>query len=354
LLGILIFLSIQRNKVEESSTYAIHSLLPYGKFSISQIDAKENELIKEYSVNKPYDLISCFNNRFLLLSLTKNDSLLKSRIDLLDLKTGSYRKFASSPNQNFSSVFTFKNKIYAFIGGNDSSALFLHVYDKKGKLLKILLIDYAAMLNNNAFFIFGNDLWILSNQFHNKETEDAPFIYVIDLNTLQTKKVINLSKFFSGGMSMIFNQEDQEIYIAGLGNHPGVNRDINTYIHVFSFPDVKFKRKINVSDQPTKLIYLPNYHKLYARVGNTLKVIDVTQNKILKTFDLNINYLSEKSGFLYLSTIKYYFKKEGPTEVLKDVETKLLVLDTKTDEIIKKFIGDYGPVLQNIPIFKKE
>ena len=337
---LIVFAFIKNNKPKKQYVYAIHSLLPYGNFSISQIEPTANQIIKEFKVNKAYDFISPLNDQLLLLTINKNDFLPTSRIDILDTETGFYKKLIANTAQSFSAVFTHKNKIFAILG-DAKKPLWLNLYNKNGKLEKESLIDYAAIMNDQAFFINNNDLWVLVNQFHNKTTGDLPCIYIVDLNSLVIKKKIDLGSFFSGGTAISLNSKEKEIYISALWRNSEIKHQINTYIYVFSFPECKFLRKINVFDQTTKLCYISNYHKLYASAGKKFKVIDTQKNKLLKTFDFSVNYLSRKFDYLYLSSTKYYLDSKK-TQI--DLETKLLILNVKTDYIVNEFSGDYGPL----------
>jgi DNA-binding beta-propeller fold protein YncE len=157
-------------------------------------------------------------------------------------------------------------------------------------------------------------------------------IFVIDTDKKEITQTIPVPREYNN-LNGVFSYSDK-IYLAceGKGEHAE-----NDELLVFSFEKGSLIKKIKVSHHPYKLLFDPKETKLYVQHTSVLdaseevEVIDPKTDKIIdriQTFDSRMFSLV-KPGKIYI-TYGSYYTRPG-----------LMVIDTRTDKIIKRFDGDY-------------
>lgn len=168
-------------------------------------------------------------------------------------------------------------------------------------------------------------------------------IYRLDIAGKKMEKFIDVpgEYIYLEGLAVAGNKLYLSAICKGPSNSRGNHPDNNELL-VYDIGSKKLIKKINVATNPNRLAYDPSVKKLYVMhrdsfdTHNELEVIDVTTDKIIKTFDIPSQLMMSlvRPGKLYISMGPSFLKK-GRTE------PGLLVIDTKTDTIIKRFSGVY-------------
>ena len=142
-----------------------------------------------------------------------------------------------------------------------------------------------------------------------------------------------------------------KIYVAALSKGKWTldgTAEANTELLVFSLTKGALLKKIKISGHPYKLAYDPSVNKLYVqhmddrKPRSDVEIIDTTTDKVIGklTIPSQLMFSVVKPGKMYITVGENF---------LTPAHTKpaLLVLDTKTDKIIKRIYGDYKGISVN-------
>lgn len=174
-------------------------------------------------------------------------------------------------------------------------------------------------------------------------------IYIIDIEKKNIIKRIDIPKIYHP-VDGIFNYGDK-IYAVALSKGKRIQdaSPSNTDLLVYSLSKGTLLKKIKVSPMPYKLIYDKSVSKLYVqhmyyyKEKNFVEIINPKTDKIIGRIDIpNSNMFSlVRPGKIYISVPETYISENN----IKP--PKLLVLDTKSDKIIKTFPGNYFGISTN-------
>lgn len=174
-------------------------------------------------------------------------------------------------------------------------------------------------------------------------------IYIVDTTSKEIIRRFPVPRdyAFVDGVCRVGNK----IYVAALSK--GRTRDargstpLNKELLVFSFSSGRLIKKIPVSPHPIKLVYDRSVNKIFVRhlpdyePRDIIEVIDPKTDRIINRIKIGtplLMFALVKPGKLYLSADKGW-----PPDSTKP---RLVVIDTKTDKIIKRLPGNYTGISQ--------
>lgn len=265
------------------------------------------------------------------------------------------------PNQ----LFLTGKELIAEIEGNDnthnkSGVIFIDRGSKKitGSIfLKEDDPNYVQANITDAYFDGGKYLFLTSfyiflskdvNEF--LSTRDAGDIYVIDVEKKKIVKIIQIDRQYRL-INGVCNVGDKIYVTAGeFGNtrdDHGLLPPTNEIL-VYSLATGELLKKIKVDPRPFNLIYDRSVGKLYVThrddlpAHDTVEVIDPKTDDIIDKINIpsRLMFSVVAPGKMYVSVGKNFLQEHYATP-------KLLVLDTKTDKIIKEFNGVYTGISLN-------
>ena len=262
-------------------------------------------------------------------------------------------------------LFLTDKELIAEIEGNDQThkkggVIFIDRETKKitGSLfLKEDEPDYVQADITDTFFDGGKYLLLTSfyilrskdvNEFLN--TRDAGDIYVIDVEKRQIVKIIQVDRQYKL-LNGVCNVGDKIYVTAGeFGNtrdEQGLLPPTDEVL-VYSLATGELLKKIKVDTRPFNLIYDRSVSKLFVTHrddsihNDTVEVIDPKTDDIIDRINIpsRLMFSVVAPGKMYVSVGKNFLQDHYASP-------KLLVLDTKTDKIIKEFKGVYTGISLN-------
>ncbi|MFA5113087.1 MAG: hypothetical protein WC529_02190 [Candidatus Margulisiibacteriota bacterium] len=260
-----------------------------------------------------------------------------------------------------------KDELIVEVCGNDRTRMksgLIFIDRRSGKIVRELFIqeDNTALLQANI-----NDLsydgagQILFTSFYidryyddaarNKARNEDGYgdVYIVDIAKKAVIKQIPVPRDYTpvDGVCRVGNK----IYVAALSK--GRTRDargstpLNKELLVFSFSSGRLIKKIPVSPHPIKLVYDRSVNKIFVRhlpdyaPRDIIEVLDPKNDRIINRIKIGtplLMFALVKPGKLYLSADKGW-----PPDSTKP---RLVVIDTKTDKIIKQIPGNYTGISQ--------
>jgi len=215
---------------------------------------------------------------------------------------------------------------------------------------------YRSVQVQNMFYDGGKYVFLVTSDLIDCDIAKKPFeeckdfgdIFIIDIDTQKVVKIIEIPRDYKDIFD-VCNVGDK-IYIAaakrvGVQNKYDSNRDIP----VFSLSSGKLVKRIAISPHPLWLTYDKSVHKIYVlhrddyEPQNTVEIIDTVTDKVVGSFEVESQLM-----FSVVAPGKIYMT-QGPSFMHDKITAppKLLVLDTKTDKIIKEFEGNYQGISVN-------
>lgn len=255
-------------------------------------------------------------------------------------------------------------ELIAEITGNDrtrehSGVLFIDRATKKITSSIFLFEDdpHYGQANINRMFFDGKNNLFLTTFYLFKEKDLAEFInteytgdiVVIDVEKKQIAKIICIDRKYKN-ITGICNIGDK-IYVAAQskGNLDGTwHKHPNDELLVFSLEKGELIKTIKISPHPYDIIYDRSEGKLYITHASdkerrdNVEVIDPRTDRIIKEIKIPSQRMFSvvAPGKMFI-TVGKGFLQEANTP------PKLLIMDTKTDKIIKQFTGEYTGISVN-------
>jgi hypothetical protein len=262
-------------------------------------------------------------------------------------------------------LFLTDKELIAEIEGNDktrekSGVIFIDRKSKKITGSVFLKEDdphYVQANINDIFFDGSKYLFLVSfymfrskdvNEFLN--TRDAGDIYVVDVEKKQIVKIIQVDRQYRLVYG-VCNIGDKIYVTAGeFGNtrdEYGLLPPTNEVL-VYSLATGELLKKIKVDTRPFNLIYDRSVRKLFVThrddntPNDTVEVIDPKTDDIIDRINIpsRLMFSVVAPGKMYVTVGKNFLQEHYASP-------RLLVLDTKTDKIIKEFEGVYTGISLN-------
>lgn len=168
-------------------------------------------------------------------------------------------------------------------------------------------------------------------------------VYVINTEKKQIEKIIKVPSEYKTVDGVYYT--DNKVYVAALEkgeqNELGIIPSNNELL-VFSYDKGELIKKIKVSDNPWKLLCDPSVGKLYVEHLNATKAEDQVEIISTKT-DKVTGRLQIPSQLMcvIVKPGKMYFTVGGSMFTSSRTSPGMLVINTKTDKVIKRFYGGY-------------
>jgi len=216
---------------------------------------------------------------------------------------------------------------------------------------------YYVQADIDQIFFDGNKYLFVSSFYLCNENEMSKFlkteytgdVYVIDIEKKKIIKIIKVDRKYKDIVG-VCNAGDK-IYVAAgeWGERNSVELlPPNNRILVYSFKTGELIKTIKVDYRPYQLIYDRSVSKLYVThrddtiIHDKVEVIDVKTDRIIRRIKIpsRLMFSMVTPGRMYISVGKGFLQDSY-------AEPRLLVLDTKTDKIIKEFPGVYTGISLN-------
>ena len=239
------------------------------------------------------------------------------------------------------------------------SLVMARVIDRKTKKItgKVFLQEkekkFVQANINDIYFDGGKYLFLTSfyvERFEDKTLTDSHGdVYVIDVEKKSLFKIVKIPREYLY-IDGVYNLGDK-LYVSALAKGefgPSGSAPPNKELLIYSLNKNQLIKKIDVTGNPFKLICDPSVNKLYVQHMNnrhghkTVEIIDTTSDEVIGTLEIpyQLMFSVVKPGKMYITVGKGY-RSDPPTE------PALLVLDTKTDKIIKRIEGNYKGISVN-------
>ncbi len=262
-------------------------------------------------------------------------------------------------------LFLTDKELIAEIEGNDktkgkSGVIFI---DRKSKTItgSVFLREddpHYSQANITDIFFDGSKYLFLATYYLFKENDLKEFtrteftgdIYVVDIDKKQIVKTINIDSQYK----MIWgvcNVGDKVYVSAGeFGNIEDSHCELPTtnYLLVYSLSSGELRRVVNVDPRPFILKYDRSVDKIFVThrddrmPHDTVEVVDPKTDDVVDRINIpsRLMFSVVAPGKIYVSVGKNFLQEHYASP-------KLLVLDTKTDKIIKEFKGIYTGISLN-------
>jgi hypothetical protein len=215
---------------------------------------------------------------------------------------------------------------------------------------------YSSAQVLNMFYDGGKYVFLVTNDYLDpnivkksfEECQNFGDIFVIDIETKKIVKIIEIPreyKFIFGVCST-----GDKIYVAAATRTLAQYKyNSNREILVFSLSSGKPLNKIPISPHPFRLTYDKSVNKMYVLhrddddPQNTIEIIDTITDKVIGSFEVESQLMFSvvAPGKIYMTQGPSFMHDNKPTP------PKLLVLNTKTDKIIKEIEGNYQGISVN-------
>ncbi len=238
--------------------------------------------------------------------------------------------------------------------GRKNKKIVKKIYFRKDDPLYRSVEVLTMTFDGDKYAYFVTCDFINSNTPHTSLDDLTDFggIIVVDVTTQKVVKIIEVPKDYTNlfGVCSVGNK----IYIAAATNKfPEYNNGrhkSNREILVFSLKNGQLIKKIPISPHPFWVTYDKSVNKIYVlhrrddfEEQNNVEVISTLTDKVIGSFEVKSQLM-----FSVVAPGKLYMTK-GPSFMHETTSSapELLVLDTKTDKIIKRFYGNYQGISVN-------
>ena len=246
-----------------------------------------------------------------------------------------------------------KDQLIVEVNGNSKSrgkSGLLFIDRASRKIAKALYLQrdnpFYLQANINDLFYDG-DRYLLITSFYLDNDKPTKYgygdVYVVDITSKEIAKVIEVPRTYApvDGVCKI----KDKIYVAALSKGKrelSGSAPFNTELLVFSFDQGALIKKIPISPHPFKLTYDRSVDKLYVQhlndrvLRNDVEVINTLTDRVIGKLTIPgaLMFAVVKPGKMYVTVGEMLWLKNP-------VKAGLLVIDTKTDRIIKRIPGVY-------------
>lgn len=332
-------------------------------YFLAVVDLNKMEIIQTIPRPHRYQYLTHdASNGIVYLSQTMADDQLSYDIDRFSLKTGKFLAKLKTKHHGPTQIMPISKEEIVVVEGSDgpSDELSIRKYNINLKLLK-----QEHTFTDRGDSVVGivesekNKILFAQNEQNTKVVGDVIVkndkvqLHEIDIKNLSilTTKEVTKHADISILSAMAFNPKQKLVYLGPyVINVKTRKEEINTSVHVFSYPDFKFKFKIDTLGKPKMYRYVPHVNKLYVSHYKGFSVIDCNTHKVIKHFpfaSFQMEYVGQ--DILLISRMGLDWEQvPGYTEnggwKAKHVQSSLLFFNVKTDTIIKELPGNFGPI----------
>ena len=337
----------KRNK--KNVAYALRRGMNEGKrvTYLSHINLEDIDIEREVEVPHEYSYVFLKDSGNVVMVFSRNSSRLFNVIDEYNPEKDQLKKYIRTKDNYPSTILTHNDRHFVLIGGHHSGPLKLEVYKKNKKFIKSLELSKKAMSIYGSIIAHKKELYIFINEFVNPEKDDDPYLIKVNTETLAVeKKDYHFSDYFRAIDGVALHKSEKKIYIAPLAVQ-NFKKGENKSLFVFSFPEFDYLNKIDLGKQPDDVIYIPETDKLYINHGLSISVVECQTEKVIKVLPYHAYRVEDVGGGkVMLSHSEHVFDTDEVTGTMTTlyVDQKLVVIDTKTDTVLKEFVGEYGPI----------
>jgi hypothetical protein len=324
-------------------------------YKLLHIDVINNKIVKESPLKFRYQYITYDSKKNrVYLSRTRGDWGFYRQIDIYDIKKQKLVKPIHTKYLGPSLVIPHGDDLVVIEeGGDQASGLYVCKYSTKGKFINETKLDNMANCYPDYIEIYDNKILLTKNQLYMKTLYRTDSYFMeIELENLSIMRNEQFKAIpeLNGISTIAFNPSQNILYVGpytvGLTKE---NRLINKSVYVFTFPDLNLVTKILTPGQPNEYKYVKETNKLYISHHRGFCVVDCSTNKIIKEWPYSI-YRMEYIGNnkMLLSLYGFVWKQREGKWISEPSDNKLIILDTLKDEVVKEFIGDFGPVARSL------
>lgn len=348
---------------ESYYTYAIR----YGfqKAWLDQIDLTKDEVVRSMVVDPRYNSASFLDKNYLVLCNT-GGQLSLGGADLFSLTKGKKHK-----------AFKLKNSTPTLAVPLSQQIIFLTTKRRHVNIGSKTKKDIRIRWNRTFEFVSCPDMqWLGSIDLevdhdilesvslsHDKSKlfyitdrviQNHGRLGIIDLETRQVVRQIDTKQYFGAGEWVAAGPKDR-LYVTAVyaspeeGQKSEAERRLNDKLFVFDAEDLSFIKKIPIGVLAEQLTYVPAVNRLYIahsslseQTPQYVEVLDCDKDKVVAKISVE--------GFRRMSYVgnnKLYISCSGGPLLGSNGESGILVVDVRTNKIIKKISGEYAPISYN-------
>ncbi len=317
------------------------------RYDVVKINTKSLEIEQRIPTQYDYDDLTVDQAGDVLLCLSRQEmELLGKRVDILKFGKRRISSLIKTVEYGPSLAFRYRDYYFVLVGGNRSGELDLEKHALNGKLIQLLrLNDNAAMmadavdLEKGVFYGGGTEF---SRFGPNNAAGYFSSIYPIKLDTFLPQNPIPVSDKF-GVVTSVF-WDDRRLLVFPNAQTIAMDEPSTLNQTILSYTKEKGVTEVN-PELPSPIMDIevdPMLHKL----------INFNQGRIdfinLKTNTTNTLHTNLSSRFIeYVGNNKLILSHQGTNENLPHNGSKLVIIDTKTEKIVKEIPGNFGPISRN-------
>jgi DNA-binding beta-propeller fold protein YncE len=213
--------------------------------------------------------------------------------------------------------------------------------------VNFMTFDGKSTIALSSFYVMNNPESKLS--IRQKDCTGAIYIINTELKRITKKIDVPFEYKYLNGMCIV----GDKLYLAPSCNGPkgAVTQSelaINDELLVFSISSGKLIRKIKISPHPLDMVIDRSVNKIYVMHRddkddrNNVEVIDPNNDMVIKNLKVpaQVTMSVVAPGKIYFASGYAIFSKER-------IKPQLLVIDTRTDKIIKTIYGNFSTVSLN-------
>ena len=334
------------------------------KYYVSRIDLRTNTIVSETQIpEEPYQLLELPNGS-VVVTFCRAPGTYQKKLGIID-SDGKYKRFLRTAQLDPNATWTFGKEVMVLEGGAFSGPLHAQWVTQKGKSKRVVKLDDSAMLNIESIcysprekaFLMAADVFSPGHLV----TANNMLIKLYPQKGTFTKKqwpyywtAPNLCFIASTNKVLVGPVVDERISQEMAGH-------IIHRIDIVGYPNFNLIKIILLEGIVRDIVYAPDVEKAYVRVEYfdtkkplTLRpmeyktaVIDLKTNRLLgylKFQSSTIHY--EGHHRLACDDWQWEYRIDPATGSynLYKKNTRLILLDTRTDTVVAEFPGDYHKV----------
>lgn len=316
-------------------------------FTVIRVNSKTLEVISKIPAKHTYHGISIDADGNALLNYSMNYPISEEKdVDIIRYGSNRIEKFITTQSYGPSKVIPLNCEYAVVTGGHRLSNLNLEFYNQTGQfIVNTHLDDFAFLIDSIA--IYNNSLLIItdasrfSTQNISTFTEQKyAFVSSVDPKTKKQNFVADFSKYFCAISGIAIDSDKAILYVASrtMPNKKNIHQsdEINTYIYVFNLNNNQLIKKIQSDQQPFQLTLVESQKKLYVSHQTGISLIDTNKMEKINTLEFSTKWMFSVAGNKLVLSHNDYDRQDH----------RLIVLDTRTDKVIKEYPGEFGPVSQ--------
>ncbi|MBU0686800.1 MAG: hypothetical protein KKB81_02990 [Candidatus Margulisbacteria bacterium] len=313
--------------------------------ALVKIDIENDAIIRETKCHRMHNNLSIDANGDVFVTRYKDVDFLGQQIDKYIAKDNKIIKVAETYGMGPLTVVPYQDRLFVLMYCRGDAygkrrAASIEVLKKAGKnkyeFEKELILGTGTNTFSHQMDVDFNSkkIYVLAYRVLPAEEQYRSFIYEIDLETASISREADLE--VPGGVSGLAISRDRKIYISATYWSYGMYRPKNDNIFVYSIDNFKLIRKIKTHILAKDLVYVADVDKLYVTYGAFgphepyIEVIDCKKDKVIGK--IAVKHIKKLN---YIGNNKLYVSSPG---------IGIYVIDVEQDKIIKTIPGQFSPI----------